>query len=44
MKILIVEDDFTIQTQLKNLLSGNGYEAETEDLKSVHRYFSYFLY
>lgn len=27
-KILIVEDDFTIQTQLKNLLTGNRYEAE----------------
>ncbi len=26
-KILIVEDDLTIQTQLKTLLSGNGYEA-----------------
>ncbi len=26
-RILIVEDDFTIQTQLKKLLSGNGYEA-----------------
>lgn len=26
-KILIVEDDFTIQTQLKTLLSGNGYEV-----------------
>ena len=26
-KIFIVEDDFTIQTQLKTLLSGNGYEA-----------------
>lgn len=26
-KILIIEDDFTIQTQLKNLLSGNGYEV-----------------
>ena len=26
-KILIIEDDFTINTQLKNLLSGNGYEA-----------------
>ena len=25
-KILIIEDDFTIQTQLKTLLSGNGYE------------------
>lgn len=28
-KILIIEDDFTIQIQLKNLLTGNGYEAET---------------
>lgn len=27
-KILIVEDDLTIQTQLKNLLLGNGYETE----------------
>ena len=27
-KILIVEDDVTIQTQLKNLLTGNRYEAE----------------
>ena len=26
-RILIIEDDFTIQTQLKNLLSGNGYEV-----------------
>ncbi len=26
-KILIVEDDFTIQVQLKTLLSGNGYEV-----------------
>ena len=26
-RILIVEDDLTIQTQLKNLLSGNGYEV-----------------
>ncbi len=26
-KIIIVEDDFTIQTQLKTLLSGNGYEV-----------------
>lgn len=26
-KIFIVEDDFTIQTQLKTLLSGNGYEV-----------------
>ena len=29
MKILIVEDDLTIQKQLKNLLSGNGYEVDT---------------
>ena len=27
-KILIIEDDPTIQTQLKNLLSYNGYEVE----------------
>ena len=27
-KILIIEDDVVIQTQLKNLLIGNGYEAE----------------
>ena len=26
-KILIIEDDFTIQAQLKTLLSGNGYEV-----------------
>ena len=26
-KILIVEDDITIQAQLKTLLSGNGYEV-----------------
>jgi len=26
-RILIIEDDFTIQTQLKNLLSGSGYEV-----------------
>ncbi len=28
-KILIVEDDLTIQTQLKTLLTGNGYEVFT---------------
>ncbi len=28
-KILIIEDDVVIQTQLRNLLTGNGYEAET---------------
>ena len=27
-KILIIEDDPTIQAQLKNLLTGNGYEVE----------------
>lgn len=27
-RILIVEDDLTIQTQLKNLLSGNGYAVD----------------
>ena len=26
-QILIIEDDFTIQTQLKTILSGNGYEV-----------------
>lgn len=26
-KIILIEDDFTIQTQLKTLLSGNGYEV-----------------
>ena len=26
-KIFIIEDDFIIQTQLKNLLTGNGYEV-----------------
>ena len=26
--ILVVEDDLTIQTQLKTLLSGNGYEVD----------------
>ena len=29
MRILVVEDDLTIQTQLKTLLSGNGYEVDT---------------
>ena len=28
-RIMIIEDDFTIQTQLKNLLVGNGYDVET---------------
>lgn len=28
MKILIIEDDFTIQSQLQTLLMGNGYEVE----------------
>ena len=28
-KIFIIEDDVTIQTQLKNLLSGNGYEVSS---------------
>ena len=28
MRILVVEDDLTIQTQLKTLLSGNGYEVD----------------
>lgn len=29
MKILVIEDDITIRTQLKTLLSGNGYEVDT---------------
>lgn len=28
-RLLIIEDDFTIQTQLKNLLAGNGYEVSS---------------
>ena len=28
-RILVIEDDTVIQTQLRNLLVGNGYEAET---------------
>ncbi len=27
-RIMVIEDDFVIQTQLKNLLSGNGYEVD----------------
>ena len=42
-KILIVEDDCTIRTQLKNLLTGNGYEAEavtdfTDTVRIVKEY------
>lgn len=38
-KILIIEDDFTIQAQLKNLLSGNGYEvfAVTDFSKTIEQ-------
>lgn len=28
-KILIIEDDYTIQEQLKTLLTGNGYKIDT---------------
>lgn len=43
-RILIIEDDVVIQTQLRNLLAGNGYEPETindfpvsmEQIKSFH--------
>ena len=39
-KILIIEDDFTIQTQLKTLLSGNGYEVFAAQLRSgLHEIF-----
>lgn len=35
-RIVIIEDDATIQQQLKNLLTGNGYEAESvTDFTSV---------
>lgn len=38
-KILIMEDDLTIQTQLKTLLSGNGYEvfAVTDFSQTIER-------
>lgn len=38
-RIMIIEDDFTIQTQLKTLLSGNGYEvfAVTDFSKIIER-------
>lgn len=38
-RILIIEDDFTIQTQLKNLLAGNGYEVSvvTDFSKAVEQ-------
>lgn len=38
-RILIIEDDFTIQTQLKNLLAGNGYEvaAVTDFSKAIEQ-------
>lgn len=36
MKILIIEDDLTIQTQLQTLLAGNGYEvAAVTDFSKV---------
>ena len=34
-RILIIEDDIVIQTQLRNLLTGNGYEAETVNVFPV---------
>ena len=38
-KILIIEDDFTIQTQLNYFLSGNGYEvfAVTDFSKTIEQ-------
>ncbi len=38
-RIMIVEDDFSIQTQLKTLLSGNGYtvQAVTDFSKTVEQ-------
>ena len=42
-KILIVEDDYTIQAQLKNLLSGNGYEVDAvTDFSKVMEQFKAF--
>ena len=42
-KILIIEDDPTIQTQLKTLLSGNGYEARAvTDFSKVMEQFKAF--
>ncbi|MBD5474127.1 MAG: response regulator transcription factor [Lachnospiraceae bacterium] len=42
-RILIIEDDIVIQTQLKNLLTGNGYEAETiNDFPVVMEQVKYF--
>ena len=42
-KILIVEDDYTIQAQLKNLLSGNGYEVDAvTDFSKVMEQFEAF--
>ena len=43
-RILTIEDDFTIQTQLKNLLSGNGYEVfAVTDFSAVIEQFKAFL-
>lgn len=44
-KIFIVEDDFTIQTQLKTLLSGNGYEvsAVTDFSNAIEQVKSFYL-
>jgi DNA-binding response OmpR family regulator len=43
MRILVVEDDLTIQTQLKTLLSGNGYEVDTvNDFSRVMEKFKVF--
>ena len=43
MRILVVEDDLTIQAQLKTLLSGNGYEvAVITDFSTVMEQFRAF--
>lgn len=43
MKILIIEDDLTIQTQLQTLLAGNGYEvAAVTDFSKVIEQFKAF--
>ena len=44
MRILVVEDDLTIQTQLKSLLSGHGYAVDTvNDFSRVMEKFKAFV-
>lgn len=45
-KILIVEDDFTIQSELRILLTGNGYDvfAVTDFSKTIQQVFAHWSY